>query len=254
MPEVRLIPLGVGDAFSARHYTTCLALGVDDSWLLIDCPHPVRKMWREASMAALGEALDLDRVVGVAITHLHADHASGLEDFAYLSHYALGRRATWLAHPEVSSRLWDGLLSAGMGEMRLSTDGPPERKRLDDYVDLVALDPIGAVELGPFAIECRPTRHSIATTAFRIRAGGRTFGFSADTAFDPALIDWLAPADLIVHEATTLDSSPVHTPYDRLAGLPEGLRARMYLTHLPDDFDAGSSRVEPLREGRCYPV
>ena len=44
MPEVRLIPLGVGDAFSARHYTTCLALGVDDSWLLIDCPHPVRKM------------------------------------------------------------------------------------------------------------------------------------------------------------------------------------------------------------------
>ena len=86
MPEVRLIPLGVGDAFTARHYTTCLALGVDDAWLLIDCPHPVRKMWREASLSALVEALDLDRVVGVAITHLHADHASGLEDFAYCNH------------------------------------------------------------------------------------------------------------------------------------------------------------------------
>ena len=30
MNTVRLIPLGVGEAFAARHYTTCLALGVGD--------------------------------------------------------------------------------------------------------------------------------------------------------------------------------------------------------------------------------
>ena len=56
MSDVRLIPLGVGEAFTALHYTTCLALGVDDAWLLIDCPHPVRKMLREASDAAGGPA------------------------------------------------------------------------------------------------------------------------------------------------------------------------------------------------------
>jgi ribonuclease BN (tRNA processing enzyme) len=254
MSEVRLIALGVGDAFSARHYTTCYALGVGGAWLLIDCPHPVRKMWREASMAALGQALDLDVVAGVAITHLHADHASGLEDQAYHAHFVLKRRPTWLAHPAVSARLWDGLLQAGMAEIRLSPDGEPARKRLEDYVDLVALDAAGPVEFGPFAIECRPTRHSVPTTAFRIRAGGRTFGFSADTAFDPALIDWLSPADLIVHEATTLDDSPVHTPYARLAALPEALRRKIRLTHLPDDFDADSSLIEPVRQGRCYRV
>ncbi len=252
MSEVRLIPLGVGDAFSARHYTTCLALGVEDSWLLLDCPHPVRKMWREASLSALGEPLDLDCVIGVAITHLHADHASGLEDFAYFKHFGLRRRATWLAHPEVSARLWDGLLSAGMGRMRTSPDGASTRKRLDDYVDMIALDTAKPVELGPFAIECRPTRHSIPTTAFRIKAAGRTFAFSADSPYDPSLIEWLAPADLIVHEATTLDESNVHTPYRHLAVLPEELRARMRLSHLPDDFDAASSAIETLREGRCY--
>lgn len=254
MPEVRLIPLGVGDAFSARHYTTCYALGAGDSWLLIDCPHPVRKMWREASIAALGGPLDLDRVAGVAITHLHADHASGLEDFAYFTHFALKRRATWLAHPDISDQLWDGLLGAGMGRMRLSPDGEPALKRLDDYVDLIPLDASKPVEFGPFAIECRSTIHSIPTTALRIRAGGRTLGFSADTAYDPGLIDWLAPADLIVHEATTLDPSPVHTPYARLAALPEALRAKMRLTHLPDDFDEASSLIEPIRQGRCYRV
>jgi ribonuclease BN (tRNA processing enzyme) len=254
MPEVRLIPLGVGDAFTARHYTTCLALGVDDSWLLIDCPHPVRKMWREASLSALGEPLDLDRVVGVAITHLHADHASGLEDFAYFTHFVLKRRATWLAHPDASAHLWDGLLSAGMGRTRLTPEGVSTRRKLADYVDLIPLSTSKPVEFGPFSIECRPTMHSIPTTAFRIRASGRTFAFSADTAHDPSLIDWLGHADLIVHEATTLDESPVHTPYARLAALPEALRGKMRLSHLPDDFDAASSAIETLREGRLYHV
>ena len=78
MSIVRLLPLGVGEAFTARHYTTCMALGVDDDWLLIECPHPIRKMLREASTAA-GLPFDLDRVVAVAISHLHADHCSGLE-------------------------------------------------------------------------------------------------------------------------------------------------------------------------------
>ena len=52
MSTVLLIPMGVGEAFTARHYTSCLALGMDDHWLLIDCPHPVRKMLREGSIAA----------------------------------------------------------------------------------------------------------------------------------------------------------------------------------------------------------
>jgi ribonuclease BN (tRNA processing enzyme) len=254
MPEVRLIPLGVGDAFSARHYTTCMALGVDDSWLLIDCPHPVRKMWREASLSALGEPFDLDRVVGVAITHLHADHASGLEDFAYFSYYMLKRRPIWLAHPDVSARLWDGLLSAGMGRTRLTLEGNSTRRKLSDYVDLIALSTSKPVELGPYSIECRPTMHSIPTTAFRIRVAGRTFAFSADSAHDPALIEWLSPADLIVQEATTLEESPVHTPYRHLAALPQGLRARMRLSHLPDDFDPAASAIETLKEGQCYRV
>ena len=254
MPEVRLIPLGVGDAFTARHYTTCMALGVDDSWLLIDCPHPVRKMWREASISALGEPLDLDRVVGVAITHLHADHASGLEDFAYFNYFLLKRRPLWLAHPEVSALLWDGLLSAGMGRTRLTPEGTSTRRKLSDYVDLIPLSASKPVEFGPFSIECRPTMHSIPTTAFRIEAAGRTFAFSADSAHDPALIEWLAPADLIVHEATTLEDSPVHTPYRHLAALPHDLRSKMRLSHLPDDFDADASLIETLQEGRCYRV
>ena len=68
------------------------------------------------------------------------------------------------------------------------------------------------------------------------------------------MIEWLSTADLIVHEATSMTHSGAHTPYEKLAALPESLRAKMRLTHLPDDFDAGASVIEPLREGKVYEV
>jgi ribonuclease BN (tRNA processing enzyme) len=255
MSNVLLIPLGVGEAFTALHYTSCLALGVDDEWLLIDCPHPVRKMLREASIAAgLPQPFDLDRIHAAAVTHLHADHCCGLEDFGYFSFFALERRAKLLMHPEAAARVWDGLLAAGMEHVQATPDAPPVRKQLTDYFELIDLDTSGPVACGPFSIECRRTIHAVPTYALRITAGGRVLGFSADTAYDPGLIEWLSAADLIVHEATSMTHSGAHTPYVKLAALSESLRSKMRLTHLPDDFDADSSVIEPLREGRVYEV
>lgn len=251
MSTVRLIPLGVGEAFTAEHYTTCMALGVDDDWLLIECPHPIRKMIREASRSA-SIPLDLDRIRGVALSHLHADHSSGVEDYGFYSFFALGRRAPILMHPAASAHLWDGLLKGGMGETHFGPGTPPQIQKLEDYFELIDLDDSAPVTFRPFAIECRPTIHPIPTFAFRITAGNRTLAFSADTAFDPSLIDWLAGADLIVHEATHLKHTGVHTPYAKLAVLPEEIRAKMRLIHYPDDFDGESSVIELLRQGQCY--
>ena len=253
MSTVRLIPLGVGEAFTARHYTSCLALGVDEEWLLIDCPHPLRKMLHEGSRAA-GIPLDLDRISAVAVSHLHADHCCGLEDLGFYSVIALGRRARLLMHPDVSSRVWTGLLAAGMEFSQRDPATPPDQQKLDDFFELTHLDERAPISVGPFSIECRRTVHGVPTTALRIRAGGRMFGFSADTAYDPTLIHWLEPCDLIVHEATTAGHPGIHTPYEKLAELPAELRARMRLTHLPDDFDADSSAIEVLRQGQCYLV
>jgi ribonuclease BN (tRNA processing enzyme) len=93
--------------------------------------------------------------------------------------------------------------------------------------------------------------HNIPTVAVRVRAAGRTLGYSADTAFDPGLVDWLADADLIVHEAS---GGFMHTPYESLAALPEALRRKMRLIHYPDDFDRAGASIEVLREGRYCDV
>lgn len=253
MDAVCLIPLGVGEAFAARHYTACMALGVGDDWLLIECPHPIRKMLREGTTAA-GRPFDLDCVRGVALSHLHADHACGLEDFGFYSYFALRRRASVLAHPDVSARLWDGLLAAGMSEMRLDPAAPATKYRFEDYFDLVSLSESVPTTFGPFTVECRPTIHPIPTTAFRIRIAGRTLGYSADTAFDPSLLEWLSSADLIVHEATAYEHSAVHSPYRHLATLPEALRRKMRLIHYPDGFEDEPRAIELLHEGIGYEV
>jgi ribonuclease BN (tRNA processing enzyme) len=241
---MRVVPLGVGDAFSAVHYSSCLAV-VDGSGeiLLVDCPHPIQKMLREAADTA-GLPLPPDRIHGVALTHLHADHVSGLEGLAYYSFFYLRRRLRLLCHPDVLVRLWDGHLAAGMEQLLPAVGQPFVQKRLEDYFEILPLETSRAVESGPFSVECRHTIHHIPTTAFRIRAGGRTLGYSADTAFDASLIEWLAAADLVVHET----NYGVHTPYADLAALPAELRARMRLIHYPDEFQGDG--IARLRQGQ----
>ena len=64
------------------------------------------------------------------------------------------------------------------------------------------------------------------------------------------LIEWLSPADLIIHETNV----GLHTPYEKLAALPKHLRDKMRLNHYPDDFNLDSSAIAPLRQGQVYEV
>jgi len=248
MADLRLLPLGVGNAFSAVSYSTCLALEAEGHWLLIDCPHPIRKMMREASASA-GVNLDVADVHAVVVTHLHADHVSGLEDLAYYSYFLLQRRLRLLAHPSVSERLWPAHLAAGMQFSKQSADGPNVERRSSDYFDLLGLFDGEALVSGPFSVTTFPASHSVPTSAIFVEAAGRKFGYSADTSYDPRLIDWLSRADLMVHEC---DGGFPHTPYQRLAALPEALRRKMLVVHYPDGFDPPGREIELLRQGRNY--
>jgi ribonuclease BN (tRNA processing enzyme) len=249
----QVLPLGVGDAFSALRYSTCLALRAAGTTVLVDCPHPIQKMMREASLAAGlddAHAVSPANVSAVVLTHLHADHCSGLEGLGYYTFFYLKRRLPLYLHRDVLARLWDGHLAAGMEHLMPSVGAPIREMHLDDYFEVHLLDETTEATCGPFAIECRKTIHHVPTTALRIRADGRTLGHSADTAFDEGLVLWLSAADLVIHET----NYGVHTPYEKLAALPADERRRMRLIHYPDDFDVAASTIECLREGRLYDV
>jgi ribonuclease BN (tRNA processing enzyme) len=246
MPEAggfEVIVLGVGDSFSQQHRTAALLLRCGGFHLAVDCPDSYRGALRAAAERS-GLPLDLDQVDDVLITHVHGDHMNGLEGVAFFKHFVARRRLRLHASPEVGRVLWEQRLRASMATL---WDGERMQELgFADYFDFRPLAWDGAVDIGPFRVRARRTRHHVPTSALFIEAGGRTLGYSADTAFDPELIDFLSPADLVIHET---NFGPAHTPYAALAALPAELRSRMRLIHYPDGFDAAGSAIAVLREG-----
>jgi ribonuclease BN (tRNA processing enzyme) len=250
MSGFRLLSLGVGDAFSAIYYSSCFALEAKGQWLLVDCPHPIRKIFREGSRAA-GLSMDVDQLQALVLTHLHGDHASGVEGLAFYFRYVLGRKLPLITHPDVAAALWTKHLAGSMEWSLQQAHQAPAHRTLEDFIELIPLEENHSLRQGPFELTCRKTLHNIPTVAYTIQAEGRTLGHSADTAFDPLLIDWLAGADLIVHEAC---GGFMHTAYDDLLTLPDRVRQKMRILHFPDTFDVTASQIEPLHQGRIYSI
>jgi ribonuclease BN (tRNA processing enzyme) len=243
MSNFEVLVVGAGDTFSEQHWTSALVLSADGVNLAIDCPDRYRAALR-AQIARSGRQLELAEIDRVLITHVHGDHMNGLEGVAFYKRFAEGRRLELISSPEVRASIWDQRLAAPMGTL---WDGEQHRTmNFGDYFQHTALDWSGAIEVGPFRIRARRTIHHVPTSALLIEAGGRTLGYSGDTAFDPELIAFLAPADLIIHET---NFGPAHTPYASLAALPAELRRKMRLIHYPDGFDAAHSAIPALVEG-----
>jgi len=243
MSDFEVVVLGVGDTFSDRHHSTALLLTCDGFHVAIDCPDMYRSVLRDAAERS-GRALAIADIDHVLITHVHGDHMNGLEGFAFYKRFVEGKRVRLVTSPEVRAAIWDERLKAPMSALwdgaRFQTLG------FDDYFEHVPLDWASPITVGPFSIRARRTIHHVPTSALLVEAAGRTLGYSSDTAFDPELIEFLSPADLIIHET---NFGPAHTPYAALAGLPADLRARMRLIHYSDLFDDSSSAIAVVREG-----
>jgi ribonuclease BN (tRNA processing enzyme) len=238
-----VLVLGVGDTFSEVHHSSALLVTCDGFPLAIDCPDMYRSVLRAAGTRA-GRRFSLSDIDHVLITHVHGDHMNGLEGVAFYKHFVDGRRLRLVASPEVREVIWEQRLKASMSVL---WDGSRFRDMtFDDYFDYVPLSWTDETRVGPLAVRARRTRHHVPTSALMITGGTRTLGYSSDTAFDPELIAFLEPADLIIHET---NFGPAHTPYASLAALPEPLRARMRLIHYPDSFDVANSTIASLREG-----
>lgn len=255
-----LLTLGNGDAFSRDRYSTALLLEHTavppageastgkprTTRLLIDSPHPIRKMLAEAD-----PSLDIHVIDALILTHLHGDHASGVEGLAFAFHFGLRRKLPLLAHPDVAGPLWPTKLESSMDTL-LQADGTPGPKlTFEDYFEHTPLSTEHVVDFGPFRIEVRLTRHHIPTYAFRVFTDQGSFGYSADTAWDSDLYHWLAECDLVVHETNL---GPAHTPYADLCALPENLRLKTRLVAWHDGLKVEGGPIAPLHPGERFVI
>ncbi len=172
---------------------------------------------------------------------------NGLEGVAFFKRFAEGQRVALHTTPEAAAVMWDHRLRAPMEQL---WDGSQmQQMHFDDYFDLHVLEWDSKSRAGPFRIRTRRTVHHVPTCALLVEYAGRTLGYSSDTAFDPSVIEFLSSANLILHETNL---GPAHTPYERLAELPESLRRKMRLVHYPDGLQMDA--IEPLAQGALLRV
>lgn len=242
---MKVVVVGTGNAFSARHYGSSAAILHDGGAVLIDAPDSIVAALAKASTAARRDLSPL-AINDILVTHLHGDHVNGLEAFGFLRW--LEKRTSGLPLPrlhamrEVAARIWERLAPA-MDQFGTAT--------LADYFDLHVLPEDGPATVGPFQVRFRRGRHTVPCCGFLVGDGTRTFGWSGDTGWDPAHVEWLRQADVFVHETSP---APAHTPVEHLNALPAEIRSRMHLVHMPDSFDTGSTTIPLLREGQIIEV
>jgi glyoxylase-like metal-dependent hydrolase (beta-lactamase superfamily II) len=237
--------VGVGDAFTARYYNACLVVEGGGTRVLVDAPPALARALRDLGDRG-GPALGLDDIDHVLVTHLHGDHVGGLEQLLFWRRFVTRRKCAVYAIPEVLAGLWDARLRGGMDTL-LDAQGTFHKLTLEDYAQVRPLGP-GVNPIGALGVTWRPTVHHLPTSAVTFSHDRSRFAYSADTAFDPSLVAWLAQADGFLHE-TNLG---VHTPLASLLTLPPEVQARMRLIHYPDFHDVDGSTIPCAREGDRY--
>jgi phosphoribosyl 1,2-cyclic phosphodiesterase len=242
---MRALILGIGDAFTRRYFSCSALVEAPRGHVLIDCPDLIHRVLHESTHAA-GWSADAGSIDDIILTHLHGDHCNGLESFAFFRrhlHIEDPTRPRPRLHTSaaVIDRLWSRLAPA--------MDAPYEGgrpSRLDDYFELHTIEPGNEYDIAGLCVSARFTQHPIPTTGLLLRDGPHVIGWSSDTPFEQAHVDWLATATIIIHES---NRGAAHTPIEQLEALPAAVRQRMRLIHLPDDFDPSRTTIRVLQQG-----
>ncbi len=216
---------------------------------MVDCPEPFFRIMDQATRKS-GRKIDPAKIDDIVLTHLHGDHCNGLEGFGFWKRFHVGAKnppKIFTSKP-VARDLWKKL-SPAMGKAVAPALGMNQRYKLGDFYCVHAFDFGEKFKVGGIEFETRRTIHSVPCFAFRAEYAGRRLGYSCDTAFDPKLIAFLEPCDLIFHEC----DKGFHTSIKLLETLPRDVREKMRLVHLNDEF-RGSRRIRSASEGKIYRV
>ncbi|NLJ33922.1 MAG: MBL fold metallo-hydrolase [Firmicutes bacterium] len=180
---------------------------------------------------------DLNLLSAVVLSHLHYDHISDL----YVLRFAI-----------------DAARRSGLRSNPLPIYAPPKPADIFaslNYKDNIALHPIRggeALELGDFTLSFLATHHSIPSLAIRVTGGGRSFAYSGDTEYFPALVPFIASANLFLCEANHRQHDIAAAKVNHMSALEAATLARdagvdrLLLTH----FSPGIVLEELLAEAK----
>lgn len=243
---MEIFVVGVGDAFSTRHWGTSFLVREDDFVLAIDCGDSYLRALSEHAWPHAGAVFGPDNIDALFLTHLHGDHVNGLEMLLAWRTFVTRKPLEIYTTQTVAKDLWERRLQVSLGTMWDGTQHNP--KTLSDYANLHVVEWDQPTSVGPFELRTRQTLHHLPAAALKISGATGTWAYSCDTAPDTELITWLSDADLIFHETSY---GPAHTPLSFLEALPQKIRSKMFAVHLPDTL-LPSEHLRFAEQGGTY--
>lgn len=227
---MQLVVLGTNGPYpGAARACSGYLLRTESTKILLDCGSGV--------LARLQCHQDFNQLSAVILSHLHYDHISDI----YVLRFAL-----------------DAARRAGLRHGPLPLYSPPKPTDIYstlEYKDNIALHPVQGGELiviGDFTLSFLPTVHSIPCLAIRVVAAGRQFVYSGDTEYFPALVPFIADADLFLCEANYFQHDIAAGKQNHLSALQaaglakEAAVEKLLLTHFAPNID----KEELLAEAR----
>jgi ribonuclease BN (tRNA processing enzyme) len=220
---MRLTIVGSGDAFgSGGRSNTCFWLETVKATLIVD-------FGASALSALKARMLDINKLDGIVLSHLHGDHFGGVP-FLLLDAQFLGRREkplTIAGPPGTRTRL-----DAAMEVFFPKSTGT--KWRFPWNVQEIALD----VETDVLGHTVRTTevihQSGAPSTALRLSDGEKTFAYSGDSEWTDALLPIAAEADIFICECYAYAGKMTgHLSWEILKPKISALNAkRLMVTHM----------------------
>ncbi|MBW5444737.1 MBL fold metallo-hydrolase [Cohnella sp. CFH 77786] len=237
--------LGTGSAFAKAFYNNNALLESGGRTLLVDCGITAPRALHE-----LGKGFD--EIDAVLVSHIHADHVGGLEEFAFQMKFIYRRKPVLYAADALIGPLWEHSLRGG-----LEQDGGHS---LHDYFEVRPLTPGTPAELLPgLKAELLLTPHIPNKPSYSILFNDHFF-YTADMTFDRELLERLVKergVKSIFHDCQLHPPGVVHADLARLLTLPEELQRIVYLMHYGDDqpeFVGRTGRMRFVEQHRTYTI
>jgi len=225
---MRLLFLGSGSAYTVgedNFQSNMLLVSDAGQRLLIDCGTDIRWSLPKQGLSYLD-------ITDIYISHLHSDHAGGLESIGFQRKFDPRCSLPRLyVEASLADPLWEHCLRGGMGvisetETTLETffDVHPVSVHKPFEWDGARLEPVAMIHVS----SPRVSAHSYGLV---IESGKRRSLITTDTQYTPDhLARYYASADLIFHDCETSQAKTgIHAHYDDLVQLPPAVRAKTWL-------------------------
>lgn len=233
---MKIIPIGCGSALCTENFQSNYIVEHDGKRLLLDSGDDTR-----FALKAVG--LKLTDIDAVYISHLHGDHANGVQQLAFGTYFNPATKCSikLYGNHKVLEDGWNHTWSGGMR----SLEG--ENPSLDKYFQVERVPLNGMFRWNGITFQTVQTVHVMDAYGIvpcfglimNIPESIKKVYFTTDTQFCPHQIQkFYDQVDVIIQDCETVPdmyASKVHSHFKFLKTLNEETKAKMYLTHYNDN-------------------